>query len=89
MDRTVNMGMSGAVRASAAFGVAAAPKIAQAGGVRSGAMGIAPPKAPPPPSCGGITKDGTRCKANPVKGQPLCAGHRRQVEALARKAEAA
>lgn len=31
--------------------------------------------------CLGITKKGTECKARPVSGRDLCAGHQKQLEA--------
>lgn len=32
--------------------------------------------------CQGITKAGLNCKARPVKGRFLCAGHLKQIEAM-------
>ena len=31
--------------------------------------------------CEGVKKDGSACRARPVKGRPFCAGHMKQMEA--------
>jgi hypothetical protein len=40
-----------------------------------------------PASCSGKTKAGKDCKAHPVKGTQLCAGHTQQFEKFLNEAE--
>ena len=39
------------------------------------------------PSCSGTTKSGSECKAHPVKGTQLCAGHTQQFNRMLDGAE--